>query len=65
MDLKVGSKKMKVWEEGIVEVVGRVLLMVVEERTIVENRIAYKVDMMMEELDMKVVASMFDAMVVY
>ena len=59
------SKKMEVWEEEIVEVIDRGLLMVVEERTIVENRIAYKVDMMMEELDMKVVASMFDAMVVY
>ena len=41
MDLKVDSKKMEVWEEEIVEVVDKGLLVEVEERTVVEDRIAY------------------------
>ena len=64
----VDSKKMKVWEEEIVEVIDRGLLVVVEERIVVENRVAYKVvkvDMMIVGVDTKVVASMSDAMVVY
>ena len=68
VDLKVDSKRMEVWEEEIVEVVDRVLLVVLEERTIVEDRVMYKVvkvDTMIVEVDTKVVASMFDVMVVY
>ena len=66
-DLKVDSKKMEVWEEEIVEVVDRGLLVVVEERTIVKDRVVYKVvkvDTIIVEVDMKVATSMFDPMVV-
>ena len=67
MDLKVDSKKMEVWEEEIVEVVDRGLLLAVEKKTIVEDKVAYKVvkiGTMIVEVDTKVAASMFDAMVV-
>ena len=67
MDLKVDLKKMEVWEEEIVEVLDRGLLLVVEEKTDVEDKVAYKVvkiGVMIVELDTKVVASMFDVVVV-
>ena len=64
----VDLKKMEVWEEEIVEIFDRGLLVVVEERIFVEDRVRckiVKVDMTIVEVDMKVVASMSDAMVVY
>ena len=68
VDLKVDSKKMEVLEEEIFDVVDRGLLLVVEEQTVVEDRFAYKVvkiDMMIVEVDTKVVSSMSNAMVTY
>ena len=55
-------------EEEIVEVVDRGLVVVVEERIVVEDRVVYKVlkgDTMIVAVDMKVAASMFDVMVAY
>ena len=64
MDLR----KMEVLEEETVEVVDKDLSLVVEEMIFVEDKVKYKVvevDMIVLEVDTKILASMLDAMVVY